>query len=115
MHVMRRPPIRVLDVAGTPEEMGRSHGLAYAAEIRRYALEGAGAVEHAGSQPDGMGHRPEDAGIAVQPLTIEERLRRHALLLGAFCAGTIARCATTANRRWQPADTPPRLPIGWPR
>ena len=36
---MRRPPIRVLDVAGSPAEMGTAHGEAYAAEIRRYANE----------------------------------------------------------------------------
>ncbi len=36
---MRRPPIRVLDVGGTPAEMGRAHGAAYADEIRSYTEE----------------------------------------------------------------------------
>jgi len=34
---MRRPPIRQLDLAGSPEEMGDAHGRAHAAEIRHYA------------------------------------------------------------------------------
>ncbi len=34
---MRRPPIRQLDLAGSPEEMGNAHGRAHAAEIRHYA------------------------------------------------------------------------------
>ncbi|BAN01995.1 C45 family autoproteolytic acyltransferase/hydolase [Ilumatobacter coccineus] len=33
---MRRPPIRILDISGTPEEMGATHGAAFADEIRRY-------------------------------------------------------------------------------
>jgi isopenicillin-N N-acyltransferase-like protein len=32
-------PIRVLDLAGTPEEVGRAHGQAYAGEIREYTDE----------------------------------------------------------------------------
>ena len=36
---MRRPPIRVLDLAGSPEHMGATHGAAYADEIRRYTDE----------------------------------------------------------------------------
>ena len=36
---MKRPPIRVLDVAGTPEEMGHTHGAAFAEEIRHYTEE----------------------------------------------------------------------------
>lgn len=34
---MRRPPIRLLDVAGTPEAIGRAHGEAYAGEIAAQA------------------------------------------------------------------------------
>ncbi len=33
---MRRPPIRVLDAAGSPADIGRAHGAAYAEEIRGY-------------------------------------------------------------------------------
>ena len=36
---MKRPPIRVLDVAGSPAAMGHQHGDAHAAEIRAYADE----------------------------------------------------------------------------
>ncbi len=36
---MRRPQIRILDLAGSPEHMGATHGRAYADEIRRYADE----------------------------------------------------------------------------
>ena len=39
MRSMRRPPIRVLDLAGSPEHMGATHGAAYADEIRRYTDE----------------------------------------------------------------------------
>ncbi len=41
---MRRPPIRQLDLAGSPEAMGDAHGRAHAAEIRRYAGERVGLV-----------------------------------------------------------------------
>lgn len=34
-----RPPIRVLDAAGSPAQIGRAHGTAYAEEIRHYAAE----------------------------------------------------------------------------
>lgn len=33
---MRRPPIRILDISGTPEAMGAAHGAAFADEIRLY-------------------------------------------------------------------------------
>lgn len=36
---MRRPPIRVLDLDGSPEQVGAGHGAAYADEIRRYATD----------------------------------------------------------------------------
>ncbi|MYG99542.1 MAG: hypothetical protein F4144_08745 [Acidimicrobiaceae bacterium] len=36
---MRRPPIRHLELAGSPEAMGDAHGRAHAEEIRRYAHE----------------------------------------------------------------------------
>ncbi|MCE2529749.1 MAG: hypothetical protein J4G11_07760 [Acidimicrobiia bacterium] len=41
---MRRPPIRLLDVGGTPSEMGHIHGSTYAAEIREYTEERIGLV-----------------------------------------------------------------------
>lgn len=36
---MSRPPIRILDVAGSPSQMGAAHGAAHAAEIRHYTNE----------------------------------------------------------------------------
>ncbi len=36
---MQRPPIRVLDVSGSPEERGHTHGAAFAEEIRHYTEE----------------------------------------------------------------------------
>ncbi|MDE0369094.1 MAG: C45 family autoproteolytic acyltransferase/hydrolase [bacterium] len=41
---MRRPPIRMLDVGGTPAEMGHIHGSTHAAEIREYTEERVGLV-----------------------------------------------------------------------
>jgi len=36
---MKRPPIRVLDLFGTPENMGHTHGTTFAEEIRHYTRE----------------------------------------------------------------------------
>ena len=36
---MKRPPIRTLDLRGTPEQIGAAHGAAFAAEIREYAAD----------------------------------------------------------------------------
>lgn len=36
---MKLPPIRVLDLAGSPEEMGHTHGSAYGEQIRQYTQE----------------------------------------------------------------------------
>jgi len=36
---MRRPPLRILDLAGSHEAMGHAHGMAHADEIRAYADE----------------------------------------------------------------------------
>lgn len=41
---MKRPPIRILDVAGSPADMGRAHGVAYGEEIRHYTEERIGLV-----------------------------------------------------------------------
>jgi len=41
---LKRPPIRVLDVAGSPAAMGHAHGAAHADEIRSYADERVGLV-----------------------------------------------------------------------
>lgn len=41
---MQRPPIRILDVAGSAEARGVTHGRAHAAEIRQYAEERIGLV-----------------------------------------------------------------------
>ncbi|MEM9042164.1 MAG: C45 family autoproteolytic acyltransferase/hydrolase [Actinomycetota bacterium] len=36
---MRRPPIRILDLSGSPEDLGARHGAEYAGEIRQYTRE----------------------------------------------------------------------------
>ncbi len=36
---MKRPPIRILDLAGSPEEMGHTHGTTFGDEIRHYTEE----------------------------------------------------------------------------
>ncbi len=36
---MKLPPIRVLDLTGSPEEMGQTHGSAYGEQIRQYTQE----------------------------------------------------------------------------
>ena len=36
---MKRPPIRLLDLAGTPSEIGNAHGAAYRDEIQHYTAE----------------------------------------------------------------------------
>ncbi len=41
---MKRPPLRVLDAAGSPGEIGVAHGRAHAAEIRAYAADRVGIV-----------------------------------------------------------------------
>lgn len=40
-----KPPIRILDASGAPGEIGRTHGAAYASEIRKYTDERIGLVE----------------------------------------------------------------------
>jgi|TARA_B100000929_G_scaffold146429_1_gene116016 isopenicillin-N N-acyltransferase-like protein len=52
---MRRPTLRILDLAGSPAAMGHAHGAAYADEIRHYADERirlAGAGEWSGGTLD---------------------------------------------------------------
>lgn len=41
---MKRPPIRLLDLSGSPVEIGRAHGEAFADEIRHYADDRIGLV-----------------------------------------------------------------------
>lgn len=41
---MKRPAIRILDLAGTPEAVGFAHGRTYATEIRQYTAERVGLV-----------------------------------------------------------------------
>ena len=36
---MERPLLRILDLVGSPGEMGLAHGLAHAGEIRTYAAD----------------------------------------------------------------------------
>lgn len=39
MESVKRPPIRIVELGGTPDEIGRNHGLAHAAEIRTYTAD----------------------------------------------------------------------------
>jgi len=36
---VERPPLRILDLAGSPGEMGLAHGRGHAGEIRAYAAD----------------------------------------------------------------------------
>ena len=41
-------------------------------EIGRHPLEGARAVEHARRQPEAMGARADDRGVALEPFAVDE-------------------------------------------
>ena len=69
---MRRPPIRVLDLAGTPGEMGRAHGESHADDIRRYAAERIDLVA-AGSWTGGPIERSTVIELAESMLDAHER------------------------------------------
>jgi isopenicillin-N N-acyltransferase-like protein len=68
---MRRPAIRVLDVAGSAEQRGRAHGLAYRDEIRRYA-EGRIGLVASGMWSGGPLARTEVLDIAESMLDAHE-------------------------------------------
>ena len=65
---------QLLDLAGglqplQPEGFGRAHdALAMEVEIGGDAFEGAGAIEHAGTEPGRVGHRAHDLRIAFVPV-----------------------------------------------
>jgi isopenicillin-N N-acyltransferase-like protein len=69
---MRRPPIRVLDLAGTPEAIGDAHGRAHAEEIRAYTSERV-ALVCSGSWSDGPMSRADVIALAESMLPVHER------------------------------------------
>ncbi len=69
---MKRPPIRVLDIAGSPEAMGVAHGRAYADEIKVYTRERIGLVA-AGTWSGGPMAEGEILELADSMLTAHER------------------------------------------
>ncbi len=69
---MRRPPIRILDVAGSPEEMGIAHGLAFGDEIREYTRDRVALVA-AGSWSGGPISESDVLDIAASMLPAHER------------------------------------------
>ncbi len=68
---MPRPPIRILDVAGSPSEIGTAHGLAYAEEIRAYTRDRVDLVA-SGLWSGGPLMRSEVLGIADSMLPAHE-------------------------------------------
>jgi isopenicillin-N N-acyltransferase-like protein len=69
---MKRPPIRILDAAGSPEAIGARHGSTYAEEIRHYARERVDLVT-AGLWSGGTLNRHDVLAIATAMLPAHER------------------------------------------
>lgn len=70
--MQRRPPIRILEVAGSPEARGVAHGRAYADEIRRYTDERVELVA-SGLWSGGPLGRGEVLDLAAEMLPAHER------------------------------------------
>ncbi len=68
----RRPPIRVLDLAGSPEAVGHGHGAAFADEIRAYTAERVELVA-SGLWSGGPLHRADVVDIAASCLSAHAR------------------------------------------
>ena len=66
-----RPPIRILDASGSPEQIGKTHGAAYAEEIRRYTDDRVGLVA-SGLWSGGPISRTEVLAIAESMLGAHE-------------------------------------------
>ncbi len=69
---MDRPPIRILDLAGSPGEMGRTHGRAFRSEIQTYASERIDLVA-AGGWSDGPISRVDVLDMAESMLDSHRR------------------------------------------
>jgi isopenicillin-N N-acyltransferase like protein len=69
---MKRPPIRILDAAGSPEAIGARHGSTYAEEIRHYARERVDLVTN-GLWSGGQLSRQDVLAIATAMLPAHER------------------------------------------
>lgn len=68
---MKRPPIRILDLEGSPAEIGRAHGTEFAAEIRRYTDERVGLVA-SGTWSGGALDRSDVLALAESMLPAHE-------------------------------------------
>ncbi len=68
---MKLPPIRILDVSGSPEEMGHKHGSTYGEQIRHYAKERVGLASSALWSGGSLGRR-EVLDIAESMLASHE-------------------------------------------
>ncbi len=77
-----RPPIRILDVGGSPEAMGREHGRAYAAEIRAYTEE---RVELVTSGLWSGGPLPRDEVLALADACLPAHERHSPALYAELC------------------------------
>ncbi len=78
----RRPSLRILDVSGSPEARGMTHGRAYATEIRHYTEERLGLVE-SGLWSGGPLSRADVLDLAASTLPAHER--HSADLYAEFC------------------------------
>ena len=88
---MRRPPIRHLDLAGSPEAMGDAHGRAHADEIRRYTRDRTDLVAE-GLWSDGPLERGAVLELAAACLPAHEAFspRLHAEMLAMAAAAGIS-------------------------
>jgi isopenicillin-N N-acyltransferase-like protein len=68
---VRRPPLRILDAAGSPEAIGHQHGATFADEIRAYTDDRVGLVV-AGSWTGGPVHRADVLDLAASMLPAHE-------------------------------------------
>ncbi len=73
---MKRPPIRLLDLSGSPAAVGRAHGGAFAQEIRQYADDRIGLVT-SGLWSGGQLSRKQVLDIAESMLDAHETFDAH--------------------------------------
>ena len=91
---MKRPPIRVADLSGSPSELGRRHGLAHADEIRAYTSERVALVA-GGRWTDGPIPTADVLDIAESMLGAHEEF--HPGLHAEMMAIADAACITAAE------------------
>lgn len=91
---MRRPPIRILDTSGSPDEIGAVHGRAFADEIRHYTRERI-AVVAAGAWTGGPVDEADVRDLAATMLPAHEAF--DADLYAEMCAMAAAAGITAAE------------------